>query len=79
MAEGARAAFGTTIALAESGVAGPTGGSAEKPPGTVYIAITTPDGTRAERRQFPGARRAYMQQVAEATLGLVLEWLDQRG
>ena len=76
MAEGARAAFGTTIALAESGVAGPTGGSAEKPPGTVYIAITTPDGTRAERRQFPGARRAYMQQVAEAALGLVLEWLD---
>ena len=76
MAEGARKAFGTTIAVAESGIAGPTGGSAEKPAGTVYIGIATPDGTRVERFVFPGSRRAYMLSVAETALRFVLDWLD---
>jgi len=79
MAEGARAAFGTTLAVAESGIAGPTGGSAEKPAGTVFIAVATPEGTRAEHHVFPGSRRAYKVSVAEAALGLVRQWLDERG
>ncbi|HLZ72332.1 MAG TPA: CinA family protein [Dehalococcoidia bacterium] len=76
LAEGARKAFGTTIAVAESGIAGPTGGSAEKPAGTVYIGIATPEGTRIERFLFPGSRRAYMLSVAETALRFVIEWLD---
>jgi PncC family amidohydrolase len=76
MAEGARVAFGTTLAVAESGVAGPTGGNAEKPAGTVFVGIAAPGGTRVERFQFPGSRRAYKQQVAEAALQYVLDWLD---
>src|SRR5436309_1797959 len=64
MAEGAREAFGTTVALAESGIAGPTGGSEAKPAGTVYIGIATPDGTRVEHHVFPGSRRAYKVHVA---------------
>ena len=48
MAESVRGQMRTTYSIATSGIAGPTGGSAEKPVGTVWIAWATPDGTTAE-------------------------------
>ncbi len=79
MAAGARAAFNTTLAIGESGIAGPGGGSAAKPSGTVFVGLASPTGTVVERYVFPGSRRAYKMQVAEAGLALVLRWLDEGG
>jgi len=71
MAEGARAGFGVDLAVAVSGIAGPDGGTAKKPVGTVWFAWATPGPTFAERHVFAGNRAA----VRRATVALALERL----
>jgi PncC family amidohydrolase len=56
MAEGVRAATGATFALSTTGIAGPGGGSSDKPVGLVYEACAGPDGTLTRRHEFPGDR-----------------------
>jgi nicotinamide-nucleotide amidase len=56
MAEGLREGSGVDVVIATTGIAGPTGGTAEKPVGLVYSAIAAPDGTRLYRSTYPGTR-----------------------
>ena len=68
MADGVRALMHTDYAIATSGIAGPTGGTADKPVGTVWISWATPDGTSAECFHFGVAReREQITQRAVAT------------
>ena len=78
MARGARDAMQTELAIAESGIAGPSD-NPERPGGLYWIALVAPGGAeRAERHVFPGDREETKQQASEATLQLVLDWLDER-
>ncbi|MCU0484234.1 MAG: nicotinamide-nucleotide amidohydrolase family protein [Chloroflexi bacterium] len=71
MAEGARRRFGTDLAVAVTGIAGPGGATPAKPVGLVYLAVAGPDGTRVERRDLPGRRRANKAASAAAALELL--------
>ena len=70
MANGARETAGVEVALAVTGIAGPGGGSAEKPVGLVYLACTTAAGTQVIERRFGDIGR---QQVREATVIAALD------
>jgi nicotinamide-nucleotide amidase len=57
LADGARAALGADIGIGITGIAGPGGGSPEKPVGTVWLSVAGPDGARLTRHvQLPGSR-----------------------
>ncbi|HEY2083726.1 MAG TPA: CinA family protein [Verrucomicrobiae bacterium] len=68
MAEGARRASGTDYAIAVTGIAGPGGGTDEKPVGTVFIALATARETRVLRRLNPGDRLAFKQTTSQQAL-----------
>ena len=77
MALGALAHSHASVALAVTGIAGPSGGSVEKPVGTVCFAWACAGGpARAETRRFPGDREAVRRQSVERALQGVLELLD---
>ena len=67
MAEGARSRAKSTYAIATTGIAGPAGGSAEKPVGTVYVALALADRkTVARKFFFPNDRETFKQMTAQA-------------
>ncbi len=72
MAEGGRARAASTFGLATTGIAGPTGGSDEKPVGTVYIALAAEDSqTVAKKFLFPTDRETFKHLAAQAALDLL--------
>ncbi len=80
MAEGIRRVSGADIGVATTGIAGPGGGTPEKPVGLVYTAIATKDGTEVTRLLIdrPGADRDYIRRkAAETVLTNVLSMLRQ--
>ena len=78
MAEGVRSLIGTDYAIATSGIAGPTGGTADKPVGTVWIAWATPSGTEAQCFHFGAAREREQitQRAVTAALVHLVELLN---
>ncbi len=71
MAEGVRRVSGADIALSLTGIAGPAGGTAAKPVGTVYIAIASATGTTVVEKHFLGDRLQIQTAAAYAGLNLV--------
>lgn len=77
MAEGARERTGATYAVAITGVAGPGGGSEDKPVGTVHFALATPDGTRYLHRRLPFDRERNRLVSAHMALDMVRRELSR--
>lgn len=78
MAEGARTAAVADWAIAVSGVAGPAGGSPEKPVGTVCLAWAGAAGIRTQMRHFAGNRQAVRQQTAEYALAGLIDIIREQ-
>jgi nicotinamide-nucleotide amidase len=74
MARGARRLAGSDIALAVTGIAGPDGGSPEKPVGTVFIALADGAGCSAKEYRFSGDR----ERIRTITAVTAMDWLRRR-
>ena len=74
MAEGARAKLKTDAAIAITGIAGPSGGTPDKPVGLVWIAIADATGSRAEQFMWKSDRISNKQQSVEQALKMLLAW-----
>jgi PncC family amidohydrolase len=79
MAEGAKRAFGADLAVAVTGVAGPTGGSEAKPVGLTYVAVADGSGHDVQRYNWGGGRTTNKRDSARAALILLLERAQQAG
>jgi nicotinamide-nucleotide amidase len=75
MAEGAMGRSAAQVAVAVSGIAGPGGGSAEKPVGMVCFGFALPDGVSTETRHFAGDRDAVRRQSVRHALSRLIELL----
>jgi nicotinamide-nucleotide amidase len=78
MAHGARARLGADVAVAVTGVAGPDGGSKEKPVGLVFLHVVGPDGEEARSVNLPGDREMVRGRATAAALHLVRRLLQSR-
>lgn len=75
MAEGVSHIMSTGCAIATSGIAGPTGGTDDKPVGTVWMAIKTPAGIHTFLHRFPGNRERVIERATSTALIHLLECL----
>jgi len=80
MAQGARKRFGSTLGVSVTGIAGPAGGSPEKPVGTVHVALDAADGVKQHRRFLLGGDRALIRRwTTTAALVMIRQYLMGKG
>lgn len=79
MAEGAQRLFSADCTMAVTGIAGPGGGTPDKPVGTVWLAARVHTATRAVKRVFPGDRDEIRRRAAQAALDLLRRLLTESG
>ena len=77
MAEGIRRAIRTDIGLGITGIAGPGGGTVEKPVGLVFIAISGVAGIIAHKKYFTGTRVENKRSSTESALSIIVEYLEK--
>jgi len=75
MADGARARLGTDVGVGITGIAGPDGGSADKPVGLVHLCASTASASLARRAIIPGSRADVRRRTTEIALHLIRELL----
>lgn len=75
MAEGVRRTLGADFGIGVTGIAGPGGGSAEKPVGLVYVAVSGPAGTQVREYHFDGDREGIKAATASAALAMLWEMI----
>jgi nicotinamide-nucleotide amidase len=75
MAQGGRKLLATDICLADTGIAGPSGATPEKPVGLFYIGLAHKSGTFSRKHNFQGEREQNKQNAAEAALSWLKEYL----
>ena len=73
MADGARKVLKTDIAVSATGIAGPTGGTPETPVGTVFIGVSSANGTRVDECHFEGDRQSVREQSVVHALKMALD------
>ena len=78
MAHGVRERLGVDVGVAVTGVAGPGGGTEEKPVGLVFVHAAGPDGEKAVRTELPGDRDMIRGRATAASLHLVRRLLETR-
>lgn len=78
MARGARKLFDADIALSVSGIAGPAGGTPEKPVGTTWIGLSTSSGEWARHFLWDGDREQNKQYSSEAALQFIIDYLEEK-
>ena len=78
MAEGARAALSTDLAVSTTGLAGPSGGTPALPVGTVCIAVSGAGGTVACTEHFEGDRETVRRAAVDAALAYLSLYLDKQ-
>jgi len=79
MARGVRQRLGADLAVAITGIAGPTGGTPDKPVGLTYVALSAPGVDLVERHVWTGERLENKEASAEAALRLVADYLKKQG
>ena len=76
MAEGARSALSSSLAVSTTGVAGPGGGTPETPVGRVFIGVSGEKGTKVYAETFSGDRAAIRRAASDAAISHLLSYLE---